>query len=129
MRLTVDLLFLLLLAATPTVAASDNHHLRGSRQHEYAAFNSTLLRGGEQHHRRANEALMKRMIVTYADGQGDACKKSMYSTASTLRVEYDFDSLNAVIIGSNFKQFTKMGVKPPLEYLYDIPLGDINSDY
>jgi len=98
MRLSSALLFLFLTA----VVASDDQHLRGGGQEQEDDITSRHLRGDgqqqQQRRRRASEALMKRMIVTYANGQGPACMTSMMSTASTLQVEYEFDNLNAFVI-------------------------------
>lgn len=54
--------------------------------------------GGSNRNRRLNDALMKRVIVTYEPGQGAACKQSMMGMASTLQTEYEFDYLNAVVV-------------------------------
>lgn len=84
MHLLSTLLLPLLLGATTHVLGEESHHLRGG--------------GNHQDHRLTNESLMKRVIVTYREGQGDACKQDMMAAASSLVMEHEFDMFNAFVV-------------------------------
>jgi hypothetical protein len=66
---------------------STKAHLRGGRLEE-----------NQQGHRRTNESLMKRVIVTYREGEGDACKQNMMAAASSLVMEHEFALFNAFVV-------------------------------
>ena len=52
----------------------------------------------QQGHRRTNESLMKRVIVTYREGEGDACKQNMMAATSSLVMEHEFALFNAFVV-------------------------------
>ena len=63
--------------------------------------NHLYLRGGtwkQRHRRRTNEALMKRVIVTYEPGHGDDCLSSIKSMAPSLVMEHELEPQHAFVL-------------------------------